>query len=734
MATVTNENLAEFMESAKLQNGFDYDMWISDEVKLEDYFAGFAEKSSDEKHRLVAVMERNLYNGASQERKQEVFDLARTNKEAFAHLYQLSGNSTHHGGCFDIVREIASKNKFSDNLYMIDATIGFESHGFSLGEKDDIRSLPKDKAEIMAKLFADAKVCEGKYSHNGNTTIRESYSLQMVRNITGRGDVLNYEPRNVNVAGITPGEIRAKIEGGISQYNIADLDKKFIFDGKRVNKDSLKLLFESQLNKNDFVQTEGEQKVHDAKQMQKYIETRDLVLDAAESVVGKYIPNSRGEERTNTQKFKALIEMFYNKPYEEFSGGKVVQDYLLSAAYRDINAGNSAKLEDDVLRLVVEHDKDGYWLKKINEKSPEAAKKIIKEMNGSFNIRQSRVADIIAPEITLDHGTSPGRTGDIFDTKVYKHQYSEYNKGVASSEAMSTAEKIEFLDKAAVFVDEKLLQKAKADKEFAAEFRKDYAEHDELCNQAYAKEKLRSRLTALQGLYADIVQKFADGQPNEAEKHLAKENIEQTLKDFPNCQGINLPVQGKLPLLFGRKKEEERRIELVQSIRKFHEELMDFQIDVKNPQNKWAKYADLNEYKGKLLETDTIEALKAERDEKNAKVQANNNRLNNKYYGKGQYGGGYNYDDAERAEKWSDLQEQRAQNIEAEKQKVLARKQQLENLAKEVLAPETSGVQAVTSDMDKDTKAAVRKANQQISDVLEKPVTERIKKAVGGRK
>lgn len=686
MPTITNQNLAEFMESTKLDNDFDYDFHLSDEVRLEDYFAEFENKTDTEKRRLVAVAERSLSINTSEERKQEIFDLARTNRAAFASWYK------YHNGCYESANSIAKKNNFSDNLYLVDATINLGKMVYPYGQNDDTQKLPKDKAEILAKIFALAKSARTK--SEWDRTPQEVSAVSLVKDILTSGYLLNYEPKNVNVAGITAQEIRAMINEHITAKNIINVDKKFIFDGKRANKNLLKLLFNNQFNKDGLVQQEGEQKAHDAKEMRKYVETRDLILDAAESVVGKYIPNSRGEERTNAQKFKALIEEFYGKPYAEVSGGKVMQDYLLSAVYRDINAGNAAKLSDDELRLVLEHDKDGYWLKKINEKSPETAKKMIQNMSGSFSARQNRVADMIAPEITLNYGNNINATGDIFASKT-ANLYDEYQQGVAASRNMSTTEKVEFLDKAAAFVDENLLPKAKGDKEFADEFRKDYTEHNELGHQAYAKEKLKCGLTSLQGLYADIVKKFDNGNPNEAEKHLTPKNMEEVLKDFPNCQEIDLPAQGKLPLLFGRKKEEDRRIELVQRIRKFNNELMNFQNEVKNRRVEWAKFADLSEYKGKLLEPSTIMALSAERDALNEKYRADNQMLQNKYARKGMH----NLHDADRADEILQKQEKKAKAIETEKQKVLERKQKL-----------------------------VEAANKQINDSLEKPVTVRIKK------
>ena len=75
---------------------------------------------------------------------------------------------------------------------------------------------------------------------------------------------------------------------------------------------------------------------------------------------------------------------------------------------------------------------------------------------------------------------------------------------------------------------------------------------------------------------------------------------------------------------------------------------------------------------------------------------------------------------------------QKSQKIETEKQRVMERKQKLTEVAREVMAPEGK-VQAVTADMDKDTKTAVRQANKKITDTLAQPVSERIKKVRGGK-
>ena len=408
------------------------------------------------------------------------------------------------------------------------------------------------------------------------------------------------------------------------------------------------------------------------------------------------------------------MEEFYGKPFGDCSLGKVGQDYLLSAAYRDIEAGNAAKIDDDSLRLVVEHDKDGYWLKKINEKSPETARKIISEMNGSFSARQSRIADMIAPEITMNYGNENQRNGNIYDTKLGKYEYDEYRKGVANSTKMSIAEKEEFLEKAAEYVSGNLLKKAEQAKGKATEYRRERDDLEEMNLKRRIKSGMATYFKNLQKFYTNITLKFDNGTPNAAEANLTKENVEKMLADFPNAKGIALPDQGKLPLFFGRKKEEERREMLEEGIKRFNQELSEFQEKAKS--SDWEKFSDVSEYKGRLLEQSTIESLDAQ----SAAIEA-------KVYEKEQSSSSYNLDDAVIAENLYDSIIKNQHNIEAEKQRVLARKQKLIEAAAEVLAPEKSSLQAVTSDMDKDTKAATRKANKQITDTLAKPVSERIK-------
>ena len=87
MKTVTQEQKADVMSLYNSSKGWDYEIKIADDVKLKDYFADFAERTSSEKHFLVGRINESLSRNMSEERKQEVFDLAKINKEAFAYWY-----------------------------------------------------------------------------------------------------------------------------------------------------------------------------------------------------------------------------------------------------------------------------------------------------------------------------------------------------------------------------------------------------------------------------------------------------------------------------------------------------------------------------------------------------------------------------------------------------------------------------------------------------------------------
>lgn len=273
ITVVTNENLADFLEYVKNDKDYDRGIVISDEVSPQDFFAGFEQKQPEVKTSLALVMESNIEKSQSylDKYKEECYELAKTHPEAFSIMYSVSGNRNWASRCafYSAIEEKAKNNSFSDNLYFIDALIGntdFNVSTFS-GKEEEIRTLPTDKDEIVAKLFADFKSFEDKSRSNSQSNLRVYYSWKLLNNLIARGCLLNYNPKKVNVAGISAGEIRAEIEKNIDIKNIARVDKKFIFDGKYCNKDLLKLCLESHLNKGEFAQTEGEQKAHDAKDM-----------------------------------------------------------------------------------------------------------------------------------------------------------------------------------------------------------------------------------------------------------------------------------------------------------------------------------------------------------------------------------------------------------------------------------------------------------------------------------
>ncbi|MCQ2734775.1 MAG: hypothetical protein MJ212_02345 [Alphaproteobacteria bacterium] len=676
---------------------------------------------------------------AYKKRAYEGFDLARTNPQAFKGIYEFSGNNSDFGGFYELISDVATENKFSDNLYMAYALIDMAWYPDSVvrGVSDDIRTLSKDKGAIVAKLFFEANEdnnSNGARKNNARKLLFDA-GWGMNKGVVARGDFLNYEPKNGGGYQMeTPAKIRAKINQYINNENIGDLETKFIFDGQNVEKDLLKTVFESQMNKGDLVQKSGVQEVHDSVAMQRYQQIRQLVLDAADKIVDKYIPNTRGEEKTLTQKYKELIGGFYGKPYAEIALGAVGNDYLLSAAYEDINRGNTAKLEKDSLMLVVQHDSNGYWLKKVAEKEPATAQKIIREYHGSFTARQSRVADVIAPEIALDFDTDYGRehnsgpsdwkmhqrdTGNIFASKDGKLN-SEYMNGVADSKHMSMNEKEKFLDEAAHYVEENLVKPAEKVHQTAEEYRADWERCNALSYQVSATETAMQFLKELQKKYNNITECFDKGQPKENEKYLLKENAEEVLVGFTHGSSLGYPPESPLPHLFGRGKEKERREKMKECISEFNITLRDFSDKIWN--NEWMKSFDLDAIKGKMLQESTVKQLETEIASVRKQRDQMESVLNQRYATKGQYGREFNLNDAEYADKTLKEAQEKAGKIAKEKEKLLAKKEKKadERNAKKAAYTKRSPLKAVASGMDKNEKAQVRAFNKTIKDVLDR--------------
>ena len=804
ITTITNENLQDFFEFTKDKAEYQDDLYISDDIKLTDFFKDYESKSKEEKWNLryavvttfnkidieqgkALAREKELKKrtneqkkyvqslserendsemkrkeladaedwlardeaelmqigeklGVYQKRAEEAADLARTNPQIFKDIYEFSGNNSRSGGFYEVINKVAKENTFSNNLYMIDALIESDCFNDDIlrGKTEDIRTLPNEKAKIVARLFHDANAYLETEKHTQYKNAKELLLNGWSRGTLSRGDFLNYEPKNIHAYDMaTPEQIRTQINKYVNEENVKDLEFKFIFDGKNVKKDLLKKLFETQLNKNDLVQKSGVQEVHDSAAMQRYQQIRQLVLDAADKAVDSYIPNTRGEQKTLTQKYKELIGELYGKPYEECSLGQVGQDYLLSAAYEDINRDNAAKLEKDSIMLVVTHDERGYWLEKIAEKSPETAQKIIKEYSGSFTVRQSRVADVIAPEITLNHDTDFKRlhnattdvwkmherdTGDIFKGKSDRF-YQEYADGVANSKHMSIAEKEEYLDKAARFVDEQLVKPAEKAHQLTEEYRADLEHCNDLSFQANAKQWTKDFLCELQAQYKNITECFDEGQPKENEQHLLKENVEEVAAAFAHGSCLGVPTERPLPLIFGRRKEQDRREKMAKCIDVFNETLRKHSDTIWKSDDRWTKHVDLEAIKGKMLQESTVEQLQQEAAQIREQYDQMQSALHEKYANEGQFGKKLNLDDAKEADDmWKDAQA-KAAKIAKEAEKVRTKKKDLEDQHKEnrrALKEDKSPLKAVTPDMSKDEKAEVRKFNKTIKDYMER--------------
>lgn len=221
-------------------------------------------------------------------REQSLFNLAKTAPKAFKYMYNVSGSSTYgyKSRPFSIIQNKLDNNSFADNLYAINACLDKKAWGLQysfIGKKDDIRSLPKDQAKILANLFYVAETDD-----NVN---------QLITEIIRRGDLLSYTPKDIKAYNMaTPQQIRNRIEKNIDG-RILQLDHKFMFNGEKYNKELLKQYIEASLTKPN--KEVGNKPVSFSQQLRRaqHLSAEKLLIDIAQSNINKYDSANGGAEK-----------------------------------------------------------------------------------------------------------------------------------------------------------------------------------------------------------------------------------------------------------------------------------------------------------------------------------------------------------------------------------------------------------------------------------------------------
>ena len=646
---------------------------------------------SKEQQDVVSATIKTYTDNPSEQMLDEVMKLAKTHPTAFEALYDWSGNRPSYDKkvkLYEDMMERCEKNSLADNLDAVHALIHnrYFHYNRMVGKKEDITTLPAEANGKLVKIFAIA-------AQNSSNDNAPYYCREFIGELNRRDAILNFEPKNPQRYGITFDEVRKQIS--VRKDNVDKVDAKF-FVADKENK--MLIILAEKYNKYQYHSTQvmDTGKI-DRAELEGYKKARDMIVNVAVAQTPKYDASKQGEEKGVAQQFEEFAGKIWGEEHFDMSGRRdfpisIYTDAYLTSIYQDIKAGQAHKLNDNAVKALFMTDKDGYWLRQINEKEPEVAKKMI-DSNSQYLSKVGReTADFVV-----------NKEGHI-------------NKGGAtytleSSKNLSTAEKEAYYQAALDHHTDKMNTEGAKKKEDLKQYQALTAKLNEVNAQISANRIKSAALSKIYDAYQAVVDKTKNKDPQGKEEGLSRVNVEKILADFPNNVGqLQMPDE-KAPLLFGGK-EKERLAGLARQITAFNSVVYE-QIN----QAKTYK-VDFTDMKGKMLNKDSAKAVEEQMPALQEQYRQVFAQLQSEPF-------------KNMSEKW-ELQkiQQMENNVQQAEQgiaHVRQRKAKLQDQAKTVLAPEQSTLQAVTPEMSKEQKASVRAANKKVNDPLTVSRSERAK-------
>ena len=348
-------------------------------------------------------------------------------------------------------------------------------------------------------------------------------------------------------------------------------------------------------------------------------------------------------------------------------------------------------MSEQAFKTLVLSDEDGFWLRKINEKEPEVAQKIVGQYRNQLSGKARQVVDYV---INKDQVT----------------QNSVDPRYVASSKVLSTGEKEDFLEATKQRYEDSLTHGEGAErKQKLEEYKALDAERTRISKEHRNAQKKVEILKHLNAAYSDIFDKAAEaGVKVNQETGLDKESVERLLEKFPNEIGwLQMPKQGSLMVkMFGQKKREA----LAESIGKFN------RLVAQDAQTARDNKIDFSDLSGRMLANDSVSNAEVMVKLHNEQLMKINGDMSVKF--------GYNGLNVEREQGYIDNIARKQNAVAEELKKVRQRKENMAVRAKENVIghdgedPLAKRQAEKTTDISRkpraERKAAVRKSGSRV--------------------
>lgn len=658
---ITAENIADYKKWIQTDKNPDVShLFNSNDVSLADLAVS---PYLDEKQAVAAAMMvyRDVAGNLEDDRLNEYIDLAKKNRQVVAKSWRAMGNSVG-GRAFDNVLDMINKRPAAENLAFVLASIeaGISNITYYSGKTDDFSKISgenKKYAEELLNLAAPAYSKE----YYGRNNLHTDIAAMCVRELTKNGSMLNLKTSNENR------EIISKaIMNNEYRYVLKNLEalKPEYLNEEMLKRLATKYAPAQQYKDTKNAKTQAEKNVNILPKG--YHKFKKAVLNLINKQ-DKYDRTRYGEERGLNERYLEVCKKI------DVSEGiarnpKCMAGLYLETARKDIEEGRVARLDKTALSDVLKHD-DGKYLAMLPQEYVQKNKSLI-EHSLPEKVKISLAEQNVAGAYNFSIASLGERNRT---TKENKKLVENLN-----AEQEKIAPKIDYLQKDKEEI-EQLQQTATAKYNIFA-----------------AEENNAKAIFSLQDGYDSIKRLMKEGK--DAEQILSKEAVEKVIAE--RLEGKNsilqMPQEGSLPIMFGRKDEKERRERLANKITEFNQ-----RMDSVVPYLK-------KEYAGEILSPDAYnQALK--------KTETTKQEYNN---------AAYNHSSrliSQGRQNTNELEDltQRNNFIEQARERIQEKETQKKEAVKKLVGvPDKTAVQTVPQSAEKAEKAQIRRQNKQVEDKL----------------
>lgn len=658
---VTAENIEDYKKWIQTDKNPDVSHLVnSKDVSLADLAVS---PYLDAKQAVAAAMMvyRDVARNPEDDRLNEYIDLAKKNRQVVAKSWRAMGNSVG-GRTFDNVLDMINKRPAAENLAFVLASIeaGISNITYYSGKTDDFSKISGENKKYAEELLNLAAPAYSKERYDGSDP-KTSISSMCVKGLIQNGSMINLKTSNENREVISKAIINNEY-----RYVLKNLEA---LKPEYLNEEMLKRLATKYAPAQQYKDTKGA-KTQAEKNVnilpKGYHKFKKAVLNLINKQ-DKYDRTRYGEERGLNERYLEVCKKI-NVAENIARNPKCMAGLYLETARKDIEEGRAERLDKAALADVLKHD-DGKYLAMLPQEFAQKNKSLI-EQSLPEKVKISLAEQNVAGAYNFSIASLGERNRTTKENnKILKNLETEQKK---------IEPKIDYLQKDKEEI-EQLKQTATAKYNIFA-----------------AEENNAKAIFSLQDCYDSIKRLMKEGK--DAEQILSKEAVEKVIAE--RLEGKNsilqMPQEGSLPIMFGRKEEKERREKLANKITEFNQ-----RMDSVVPYLK-------KEYAGEILSPDAYnQALK--------KTETTKQEYNN---------AAYNHSSrliSQGRQNTNELEDltQRNNFIEQARERIQEKETQKKEAVKKLVGvPDKTAVQTVPQSAEKAEKAQIRRQNMQIEDKL----------------